>query len=243
MPKQDMDDNKNKKISTNQKNSHIGDIVSRVAKAAKESEAVILPTVQMVTFNLDNEEYASIITDLREIIRIPDITPIPGSPEFIKGILNLRGQIVMVIDLEKRFELNRDSKIEPKHIIIAEVNDSVFGLTVDEVSGVIRVPEDSIKPTPQMVSSKIHTEYLKGVVIINKDNESIKADESNDPDYQTKRLEDIEQETRLLLLLDVPKMLAEQDVVEFESEVMGGLNNTSPKLATESSNLPDEEVS
>jgi len=122
--------------------------------------------VQLVVFTLDNEEYAVPITDLQEIIKVPEVTPIPNAPAFIKGILNLRGKIVVVIDLERRFKLIRDKVVELKHIIITEVNDTSFGIVVDEVMEVLTVPSSTIQLTPTLVSTKIHTDYLKGVVVI-----------------------------------------------------------------------------
>jgi purine-binding chemotaxis protein CheW len=185
----------------------IEELINRVAKREMSPEEKIVSTEQLVTFELDKEEYASVITDLREIIRIPEITPIPGAPDFIRGILNLRGQIVVVIDLEKRFHLKRQHSKEQEHIIIVELQDSIFGITVDEVTGVLRVPKASIKPTPQLISSKINTEYLKGVVILDK------AEKTKNQKPKTKT------GSRLLLLLDIPKMLAEKELLEFGNVV------------------------
>ena len=119
-----------------------------------------------MTFELDREEYASSIGDLRGIIKIRDIVPIPGAPLYIAGILNVRGQIVVVVDLEKRFSLHRDTQAHPQHIIIVEVEGNVFGIIVDEVTGVLRVPVSSIKPTPALVTSKIHADYLNVVIVL-----------------------------------------------------------------------------
>jgi len=77
-------------------------IVKTVARQARAKDEKVVPTEQLVTFELDREEYASTIVDLREIIPILEITPIPGAPPFVRGIVNIRGQIVVVIDLEKR---------------------------------------------------------------------------------------------------------------------------------------------
>jgi purine-binding chemotaxis protein CheW len=206
-----------KKIDTNQNAS---EVIAEVAKKEVKPETKVVPMEQLVTFELDKEEYASIITDLREIIRIPEITPIPGAPEFIRGILNLRGQIVMVIDLEKRFHLKREHPAEPKHIIIAEVEDSVFGITVDEVTGVLRVPQTTIKTTPQLITSKIHAEYLKGVVILeSQEQESNKAIKQKNTKTKEQENEKIEAGSRMLLLLDIPKMLAEKELLEFGNVV------------------------
>jgi purine-binding chemotaxis protein CheW len=216
---------------TEHREKNTKEVITEVAKKMRREDDKVVPTEQLVTFELDKEEYASIITDLREIIRIPDITPIPGAPEFIRGILNLRGQIVMVIDLEKRFHLKREHPAEPKHIIIAEVEDSVFGITVDEVTGVLRVPETTIKPTPQLITSKIHAEYLKGVVILGEAEKSETNSNNQNPTSKTKKVEKdqgLKSGSRMLLLLDIPKMLAEKELLEFGNVVQKAAINSKP---------------
>lgn len=216
-----------KKIDTNQENTSepqdkgAREVIAEVARKERRPEEKVVPTEQLVTFELDKEEYASIITDLREIIKIPEIVPIPGAPDFIRGILNLRGQIVVVVDLEKRFHLKREHEISPQHIIIAEVEDSVFGILVDEVTGVLRVPLSSIKPTPKLITSKIHADYLKGVVILGEQEEQEEAKETkrNKKEVANPTKKKGETGSRLLLLLDVPKMLAEKELLEFGSAV------------------------
>jgi purine-binding chemotaxis protein CheW len=246
MPIQPQTKNPNSEAKTAQsKMKTAQNIVERVAKKQSKPEEKVVPTEQLVTFGLDQEEYAAIITDLREIIRIPDIIPIPGAPPFISGILNLRGQIVVVVDLEKRFKLERTKPQDPNHIIIAEVGESVFGIIVDEVTGVIRVPKASIKPAPSLIASKIQSDYLKGVVVMGEQstskedavqekpsptkaeakNSSKKSASSKSLDTakatkakQTKQ-EQQQSESRLLLLLDVPKMLSEKELLEFGKSV------------------------
>jgi purine-binding chemotaxis protein CheW len=227
-------------------------VVNGVLNREKRPEDKIVPTKQLVTFELDKEEYASIITDLREVINIPEIVAIPGGPDFIAGILNLRGQIVVVIDLEKRFNLKKDNKIKPRHIIIAEVGDNIFGLIVDEVTGVLRVPEASIKPTPPLVTSKIKADYLGGVVVLEGrevdkgdrgekgDNDPAKvvletptnlSNKSNEktlsetkPEKENSSKEKNRQGPRLIILLDIPKMLSERELMEFGNFVKESTN-------------------
>jgi purine-binding chemotaxis protein CheW len=147
--------------------------IAKVAKQASIEEEKIVPMEQLVTFELDQEEYASAIADLREIIVIPDIISIPNAPNFIRGILNLRGQIVLVLDLEKRFHLDREHQTESRHVIIIEAEGNWYGVMVDEVTGVIRVPVSSIKPSPSLVSSKISDEYVRGVVVVDQEESSL----------------------------------------------------------------------
>jgi purine-binding chemotaxis protein CheW len=214
------------------------DVVQEVAQKARREAEKVVPTEQLVTFNLDREEYASIITDLREIIKIPEIVPVPGAPVFIKGIFNLRGQIIAVIDLEKRFSLDREHKIDPQHIIVAEVGDTAFGLMVDEVTGVLRVPVDSIRPVPALISSKIKTDYLKGVVVLENQESRNSGRESSENEKSSPKNKKVSEQknkktkkqdekigkseqtgSRLILLLDVPKMLAERELLEFGSAI------------------------
>jgi purine-binding chemotaxis protein CheW len=194
------------------------EVIKKVAQKVREEKEKVVEMEQLVTFELDKEEYASVITDLREIIKIPEIVPIPGSPKFIKGILNLRGQIVVIVDLEKRFSLTREHKVSPRHIIIIELEENVFGVVVDEVTGVLRVPVTSIRPTPSLVSSKIQTEYLKGVVIL-EDEILTQGEKLEETPKKQDTKEKNEKRSRLILLLDIPKMLSEKELLEFGKNV------------------------
>lgn len=156
-------------------------------RGIEEGEEAV-KTVQLLVFSLDKEEYATIITDVREITEITQITTIPNAPTFISGIINLRGKVVVVVNLEERFRLDREHKdIEAKHIIIFEIGEATFGVIVDEVTEVLRIPEGNIKPAPDIISTKIKADYLSGVGLI---------------------------EERLLLLLDFKKVLSEQELAE-----------------------------
>lgn len=175
---------------------------SREKKSIEESQE---KNLQFIVFELDKEEYAVAITDLQEIIRMPDITPIPNSPEFITGISNLRGRIIIVIDLEKRFDLKRDNeKVDEGNIIITEINDNNYGVIVDEVKEIINIKPDSIQATPDLISTKIHADYLKGVII---GDEQAGKEINNDED------------SRLIILLDLSKMLQEKELLSISEQV------------------------
>jgi purine-binding chemotaxis protein CheW len=210
------------------------EIIERVGASGRQKEAKQEEQVQLVTFELDNEEYGSLITDLREIIKIPEIVPAPGAPPFIKGIINLRGQVVVIIDLEQRFALKRDNALfEPKHIVIVEIQDSVFGVIVDEVTGVIRVPVSSIKPTPSLISSKIHAEYLRGVVILADEEKEASKNRKGSDIKEKSTKEGPEKNSRLILLLDIPKMLSDKEMLQFSNLIEEEL----PKVVENSSEL------
>lgn len=194
------------------------EVIHQVVSQAGRKEEKVVETKQMVTFELDKEEYASDIGDLREIIKTRDIVPIPGAPAFIAGILNVRGQIVVVIDLEKRFLLKREHKVAPLHIIIVEVENTVFGILVDEVTGVLRVPITSIKSTPGLITSKIHADYLKGVVVL--------EEGASEKSIETEESADKKKQSRLLLVLDMPRMLSEKELLQFGAAIQDVIKKT-----------------
>jgi purine-binding chemotaxis protein CheW len=228
------------------------DVIKDVASRQGKKKDEVVEMEQLVTFSLDQEEYAAVITDLREIIRIPEVVAIPGAPGYIRGILNLRGQLVVVVDLERRVGLVREHEIRPKHIIIVEIGDTIFGIIVDEVSGVLRVPVSSIRATPGLVASKIHTDFLKGVVILETDGEGEnikeqkkkktktrapkkrkKKGQADKPTSEAEADEKVETDihqsadtSRLILLVDLPKLLAEKELMEFGKAVVEAADNS-----------------
>lgn len=116
---------------------------------------------QLVAFKLGGEEYGIEISQVREIIREREITPMPRQPSYVEGVLNVRGTIIPVVNLKKRFNLSGDLTQHP-HTIIVESGDGLVGLLVEAVSEVIRVPEDRIHPPPK-VTTGLDSDYLRGV--------------------------------------------------------------------------------
>jgi len=155
-----------------------------------EKEAKI---IQLIVFNLGDEEFGTDITQVREIIRLGPITPIPDSPDFIKGVTNVRGEIAVVIDLKARFFLPGKEGVESKHIVMTEQGKNIFGLMVDEVSEVLRIPKTEIKPTPELVT-RIDRVYISGVITL---------------------------ENRLIILLDLAKVLSEEELAKLAGFVKG----------------------
>lgn len=118
---------------------------------------------QVVTFSLAGEEFGVPILEVREIIRMTPITPVPRAPEFVEGVINLRGQIIPVVDLRKRFGITAAEVGAHTRIIVIEVNDNVLGLIVDAVDEVLRIPADTIAPPPALVAGGIGSEYIRGI--------------------------------------------------------------------------------
>jgi len=121
--------------------------------------------IQLIIFSLDDEIFGVDIDQIREIIQKDIITPIPDSPDFIAGIANVRGEIAVIINLKKRFVLNKTSGETSRHIIIAEQAKTLFGLLVDEVTEVLRISEDTIKPVPKLIT-KVDKAYINGVLSV-----------------------------------------------------------------------------
>jgi purine-binding chemotaxis protein CheW len=118
---------------------------------------------QLVIFNLGVEEFGVNIMQVQEIIRMPDITRIPRSPEYVKGVVNLRGKIIVVMDLDRRFGMNETEMTDESRIVVVDINGTIIGLVVDSVSEVIRLKGSNIEQTPEIITQKINAEYLKGV--------------------------------------------------------------------------------
>ncbi len=135
--------------------------------------------LQLVTFHVGQEEFGVDILDVREINRLMDITRVPHAPSFVEGVINLRGQVIPIVDLRSRFGLEVATRDKNARIVVVELHDSVVGFLVDSVSEVLRVSRSVVEPPPAIVGA-IDSDYIEGVV----------------------KLED-----RLLILLDLQKLL------------------------------------
>lgn len=132
--------------------------------ASRAADNAALSSVQVVTFELFAEIFALPILDVREIIRMTDITPVPQAPSFVEGVINLRGQIIPIVDLRRRFGLEPQERDENTCIIVVEVSaTTVVGLIVDAVRQVERLPSQSVLPPPSLVAGAIGAEYIKGI--------------------------------------------------------------------------------
>lgn len=140
--------------------------------------------LQLVTFSIDEEEFGVNILKVQEIIRIMEITRVPRSPEFVEGVINLRGRVIPIVDLRRRFGLAAIAHDKDTRIIVIELNSLVVGFIVDAVSEVLRIPADTVEPTPP-VAAGVDSEYISGVG----------------------KLQD-----RLLILLDLDKLLTAEDL-------------------------------
>ena len=123
---------------------------------------VVRGTHQFVSFTLAGEEYGVPILQVREIIRYSSLTRVPQSAEFVEGVLNLRGQVIPVINLRKRFGLPETEHDSSTRIVVVEICEQTMGLVVDAVSSVQTIDESQIEPPPPM-GSQIDSEFISGM--------------------------------------------------------------------------------
>lgn len=143
---------------------------------------------QFVVFKLGDEEYGVNIHQVKTIERLMEITRVPKAPDFVEGVINLRGEVVPVIDLRKRFGLSERTNTDNTRIIIVSIEDITVGMVVDSATEVLQISEDSIDPAPSIIGS-IDSDYIDGVGKI---------------------------DDRLLILLNLKKVLKSEEVNELE---------------------------
>ncbi len=120
--------------------------------------------LQLVGFDIADEQFGVDILMVQEIIRSAKVTAVPNSPEFVEGVINLRGNIIPVVDLRKRLYLyNEGSESKRSWILILNISDRVVGFIVDQVTHVIKLPETSVQPPPDIVISGLESQYIQGV--------------------------------------------------------------------------------
>jgi len=140
--------------------------------------------LQLVTFSIADEEFGVDILKVQEIIRTMEISKVPRSPDFVEGVINLRGKVIPIIDLRRRFGLAHKQHDKNTRIIVIEMTDVNVGFVVDAVSEVRRIPAGTVDPPPPVVAG-MDSEYICGVG----------------------KLED-----SLLILLDLDKLLSSDDM-------------------------------
>ncbi len=151
-------------------------------------------SMQLVSFKLSDETYGIEITKIREIILVGEITRVPETPHYIKGLINLRSSVIPVIDLRARFGLPESNLTQDSRIMVLNVGQRTIGIVVESVSEVLRVSEDQISPAPPTVAS-LGNEYMTGLV----------------------RLDE-----QLLILLDVDKLFGEQSKAAMDKALAAG---------------------
>jgi purine-binding chemotaxis protein CheW len=117
---------------------------------------------QLVTFSLSTEEFGVDIMKVQEIIRIPPITRVPKAPGYVEGVINLRGNIIPVVNLRARFGMPLGEETDLSRIVVLQVNGKVFGVRVDGVTEVLRLDSEAIEPPPP-VALGMDSSFIRGV--------------------------------------------------------------------------------
>ncbi len=144
------------------------------------------PVLQWVTFRLDNESYGINVMQVQEVLRYSEIAPVPGAPTYVLGIINLRGNVVTVIDTRLRFGLSQTETSDQTRIVIIETENQVVGIMVDAVAEVVYLRQSEIETTPN-VGNEETAKFIQGVC--HKNNE-------------------------LLILVDLEKMMSDEEWAE-----------------------------
>lgn len=153
-----------------------------------------MPQIQLVTFTLGGEEFGLDVFQVHEILRWQEPTPVPRAPAFVEGVLDVRGTLVPVIDLRKRFELSRVEYGDDTRIVLVDFQGERLGLVVDAVTEVMRAPETSVSPPPAYVKG-LAAEFLRGIVRL---------------------------EGRLVVLIDLDRILSSQERMSLVLSGMAG---------------------
>ncbi|MBC7086545.1 MAG: chemotaxis protein CheW [Methanomethylovorans sp.] len=143
--------------------------------------------LQLVIFKLGGEEFGVDIMAVQEIIKMPVITAIPQAPEYVEGVINLRGKIIVVVNLGKKFNIFSSEKNDEYKVIVVELEKQVIGMMVNSVSEVLRIPVNSVDPAPEIITSGMSANYIQGVGKL---------------------------DNRLLILLDLRKVLSDHETEE-----------------------------
>ncbi len=120
------------------------------------------PVNQWVTFRLGEETYGINVMQVQEVLRVTEIAPVPGAPDYVVGIINLRGNVVTVIDTRKRFGLIPKEPDDASRIVIIEAEDQVIGILVDSVAEVVELRASEIESAPN-VGNEESARYIQGV--------------------------------------------------------------------------------
>lgn len=139
--------------------------------------------LQLVSFSVAAEEYGLDILRVQEIIRTQQLTRVPNLPDYVEGVINLRGKVIPVIALRRRLGLESASADKNTRIVVVEVHGQTLGFIVDAVSEVLRIGADTVEPTPRI--GTIEREYISGVGKL---------------------------ESRLLLMLDLERLMNEEEI-------------------------------
>lgn len=138
---------------------------------------------QLVVFDLGSESYGVDINAVREIIRMQEITRVPGTADFVEGVINLRGRVIPIVDLRKQFGMPETPPNDENRIVVVDIQEQDLGVIVDAVTEVLRISADTVEPPSSLITTA-DSEYLIGIAKL---------------------------ESKLVILLDLDRVLSETE--------------------------------
>lgn len=179
---------------------------------------------QLVLFDLGGEVYGVDIAAVHEIIQMQPITRVPKAPFFVEGVINLRGKVIPVVDMRRRFGLEKVEHTKDNRIVVVDVNNTTIGIIVDAVTEVLRIPADVVEHASEIITSNADSDYLMGIAKL---------------------------DNKMVILLDLNKVLPEESIgslintsvnktTDLNKEKASDLNNKAEKDTT--SRKPDKEM-
>ena len=142
-------------------------VATELTTANEQATASKYSEMQLVTFTLGHEVYGVDINKVREIICLVEITKVPKAPPFVEGLINLRGSVVPIVDLRKRFDIPPEEDRNKMRIMVVDVNQKTIGIIVDSVSEVLLLAGENIQDVPSTISSGIDGRFLQAVGNVN----------------------------------------------------------------------------
>ena len=127
---------------------------------AKDNKS--MSETQLVVFDLASENYGVDISSVREIMRMQNITRVPGALSYVEGVINLRGKVLPVLDLRKRLSLTVAAQTKDSRVVVVDIAAGEVGVIVDAVSEVLRIPDSSVEPPSSMIT-QANSDYLMGI--------------------------------------------------------------------------------
>lgn len=118
--------------------------------------------LQLVSFTIGSEEFGVDILKVQEINRMVEITRVPQAPPYVEGVINLRGKVIPIVDLRKRFGLDMKPHDKNTRIVVVDIGGTILGMIVDAVSEVLRLSAATIEAPPE-IATGVHSDYIKGV--------------------------------------------------------------------------------
>ena len=204
-------------------NSESGEVSGEQANSSTPSSSLFfsetenVPTHEFFIFELDGTLYAVGVGDVDQVIKIPPITTVPNSPNFILGIFHLRGRVIVAIDLLKRMNLVRNTPLSPYYLFIAHHEKNYFAILIDKIRTVVRVPQKEVTEIDPLIAAHMPPRYTKGMFMYAEKEPQTKKTNTQDimfePASAKENIIKPEKSLKPVIWLDVEELLNQSDLL------------------------------